>query len=484
MQSNYYNRQTPSLSVISESQIDEFIQAGFTILERTGVKITHPEAIKLLIDAGAVVKNDIAKVPRNIVQKALDLVPKGINIYSRDGQPAMQLSGSHVYYGTSTASPNNIDIETLERRPTTIQDITNAGIIADALPNIDFVMPFGTAQDVPAIAGDVHEFVALMSVTAKPMVFCGYSATGVKKVLEMAAYVAGGIDKLREAPFIIPYPEPITPLHFPDETVGRMLVTAEMGIPQVNSGGQSNGQNSPVTMAGGLALAMAESFFAITLNQLKRPGAPCFLTSSVVDANHRTGCPTHGNPSPSITLAAQAQIGRRLGLPIWGLAGITDSKVVDAQAGAEGALHIMMQALAGANLIHDVGYMEAGMVCSAGMLVLGDEIINWVKHVMKGLEVSAETLALEALHQVGPGGNFLGHKHTVKHFRNESWFPSLFNRDQYEGWVKAGSLDCADAAYAKARKILSTHKPNALSDSMIDDLKRMAKEAEKELLSQ
>ena len=483
MQPNYSTCQSPYINVVSEAQIDEIIQAAFLILERTGVKLTHPAALKMFGEAGAQVIGDRVRLPRWIVQKALTLVPKGLCIYDRDGHPAMDLGNGKSYYGTSTASPNNIDARTGERHPTTLKDIAEGALIADALPHIDFVMPFGTAQDVPAKAGEVHEFQTLMSITAKPVVFCGYSARGVEKVLEMAALVAGGRDELKRKPFIIPYPEPITPLHFPDEVVSRMLVCCDFGIPQINCGAQLMTQTAPGSLAGCVALATADSFFAITLNQLRNPGSPCFLTTSVGAVNHKTGSDSLASPEFCLTIAAQSQVARRLGLPTWGLAGATDSKALDAQAGAESAMAILVHALAGVSVIHDVGYVDSGMACSAAMMILGDEIISWTKRIMAGLEVSAETLAVEVIDKIGPGGNFLAHKHTINHFRRESWFPTLFRKDQFDTWVGEGRPTCEKAAYDKARKILEEHRPNPVSPSLLEDLKKMAVEAEKELLN-
>lgn len=483
MQPDYTSIQTPYINVINDGQIEEIIQAAYLILERTGVKITHPEALKLLKEAGAYVNGDRVRMPRWLVQNALAVVPKGMCIYDRDGRPAMDLGNGKSYYGSATASPNNIDARTGERHPTTLKDIAEGALIADALPNIDFVMPFGTAQDIPAKAGDVHEFVTLMGITTKPVVFCGYSGKGVEKVLEMAALVAGGKEELRRKPFVVPYPEPITPLHFSDEVVLRMFACCDFGIPQISCGAQMLGQTSPATLAGGLALATAESFFSIALSQLRRAGSPCFLTAAIVAVNQKIGSNCVSSPETCLAIAAQAQIGRKLGLPTWGLAGSADAKVIDAQAGVEATMSVLMNAMAGVSVIHDVGYVDSCMSCSAAMMVIGDEIISWTKRMMAGLEVSAETMALEAIEQVGPGGNFLANKHTVKHFRKESWFPTIFRRDKYDTWMADGAPTCEDAAYKKVKDILDTHAPKPVSDSVMADLKKMLVEAEKELLA-
>jgi len=478
----YSSHSAPLLKTITDDQIYEIKQAAFLILERTGCQVGHDKALKLLKDAGAFVKGERVFVPRYLIEDALATVPKGFVLYNRDGEPALELSGRKSYFGSSTGSPNQRHALEKDRRITTLQDIAWGAITADALPNLDFVMPFGSAQNVSGHVADLYEFETVVQHTTKPIFFCGYSGKGVELVFDMAAEVAGGKDALTQKPFLVPYPEPITPLLFPYEVVERIFVCASRHMPQVTSGSQGAGFTSPVTIAGSLALATAESFFSILLAQLCRKGAPCFLTSSISTMNMRTGVALISNPEMSLSLAAQAQIARTVGLPTWGLAGATDSKCIDAQAGAEAALDLVIQALAGVNVIHDVGYMDMGMVCSCAMMVLGDEIISWVKRLVQGIDVNAETLATEVIQNVGPGGNFLTQKHTVNHMRRESWQAKLFCKDSYDAWMKAGAMTLEQKADSKAAEILAKHKPEKLSDDVVEALVKIRKEGEQQLM--
>lgn len=478
----YSNHIAPALKTITDDQIHEIKQAAFLILERTGVRVSHAKAVKMLKEAGAFVKDDRVYVHRYLIEDALRKVPKGFTLYNRDGDPALDLSGRKSYFGTSTASPNQRHALEKERRPTTLQDIAWGAVTADALPNLDFVMPFGSAQDVPGKAGELREFETVVQHTTKPIFFCGYSGRGVDIVFDMAEQVAGGKEVLARKPFLVPYPEPITPLQFPHEVVERIFVCASRHMPQVTCGAQMTAFTSPVTLAGSLALATAESFFAILLAQLQRPGAPCFLTSGPGTVNMRTGIALISSPEMSLSLAAQAQIARTVGLPTWGLAGATDSKCLDAQAGAEAALDAVIQALAGVSIIHDVGYMDMGMACSCAMMVLGDEIISWVKRFIQGIEVSAETLATEITHKVGPGGNFLTQRHTLDHMHRESWQAKLFCKDTYDTWIANGAMTLEEKADEKVARILKNHKPKRLSDNVIREMVKIRKEGEHELL--
>lgn len=462
----YSGQALPSLSVVNEAQIHEIKQAAFLILERTGVKLGHPEALKMVEKAGAIVQGDRVFTPRYLIEDALAKVPKGFVVYDREGQPVMDLSGRKSYYGTSTASPNQEEIGTRKIIPTTLAGIGRGARLADGLANIDFVMPFGTANDAPLESAELYEIEEVLNNTTKPVVFCGYSGRGVALALEMAAAVAGGREELARRPFIIPYPEPITPLHYPFEVVERIFACSDFRVPQLTSGAQITGLTSPVTLAGSLALANAECFFSIFLAQLRRAGSPCFICASIGTSNLRNGLGHISCPELSLTLAVQAAIGQSLGLPTWGLAGATDSKTVDAQAGIEAALEMVIQALAGVSLIHDSGYLDMGMSCSFAMLVMDDEIISWVKRFMSGLDISAETLATEVINKVGPGGNFLANKHTVKYARSESWQSKLFSKEAYNTWVESGRKNLEEVAHERAAKILAEHQPKALPENI------------------
>jgi trimethylamine--corrinoid protein Co-methyltransferase len=188
-----------------------------------------------------------------------------------------------------------------------------------------------------------------------------------------------------------------------------------------------------------------------------------------------------GAPEMSLGLAAQAEVAQSFGLPSWGLAGATDAKVIDAQAGIESAFSILAQGLAGLNLIHDVGYMDRGMVCSAEMLVMGDEVIGMTKRFIRGVDVTPETLAREIIQKVGPGGHFLQEDHTYRHFRQELWIPTLMTRQPYDIWCQNGSKDMSVRVQEKVKKILETHKVPALPDKTIAALERLKRKGEKEL---
>jgi len=482
IQSSHVSQRTPFFSVLSEDQIYEIHRASLEVLEKTGYRIHSEEARKLLKGAGAHLDGDIIKTPQYIIEECLRLAPKGFLLYDREGNRAMEVEGRKSYFGTSTASPNTRDALTAEVRPTRVEDIARGALIADALPNIDWVMPMGSSQDVPAQAADLHEFEAVVKNTRKPIVFIGYSTRGHQIVYEMAAQVAGGMDRLRERPFLVAYPEPITPLVYPREAAEKLLYTAGLGLPVIAGPAPQAGGTTPVTMAGTLVLLNAEALMGLTLSQLKNPGTPYVLGGGASIMDMATGQKPLAAPEMSLNLVAYGDIARSYGLPTWGLAGASDAKTIDQQAGIESAFSCLAQALGGINLIHDVGYLDMGMICSVEMLVMGDEVIGMVKRFLKGVEVNPETIAREIIAKVGPGGNFLQEEHTCRLFRKEHWIPSLMTRQTYDAWEEEGRKTMGERIQEKVRHILETHRAAPLPDKTLMELERLKKEGERELL--
>jgi trimethylamine--corrinoid protein Co-methyltransferase len=297
----------------------------------------------------------------------------------------------------------------------------------------------------------------------------------------MAAAVAGGLENLKARPFALLYPEPISPLIQPGEVVERIFIAADLGMPQIPGPAVSLGATGPVTLAGTVTQITAEALMCLVLAQLRNPGCPCCLSGNVQVLDMATGLLGVGSPELSLGISAQAEVAQSFGLPTWGYAGCTDAKVVDAQAGLESGLSILSQALAGLNLVHDVGYLDMAMVCSPAQLVLGNDAIGWAKRFIRGIEVNRGTLAREVIEAVGPGGHFLQQQHTLDHFRKELWRPGLLTRQHYNKWEKEGAKDLYQRIQEKLKDILDNHPVPPLPDKTLAALKDIKQRGEKEL---
>jgi trimethylamine--corrinoid protein Co-methyltransferase len=481
IQTGSIEKQSAFFRLLSDDQIEEIKRAAFEIMSKVGFRVHHKGACKMLKQAGALVRGEIVKVPEHVVLECLLKTPKGWTVYDREGNRAMEVEGRKSYYGTSTASPNTKDALTGEVHPTRVADIGIGAKVADALENIDWVMPMGSVQDVPPTVADLFEFEAVVTNTTKPIVFIGYTPRGVELTFEMAAEVAGSMDKLRERPFLIFYPEPISPFVWPADVVDRLFVCADLALPQIQGPTVQFGATGPVTLAGAVAQGTAEAMMCLVLAQLRNPGCPIGLGCNFGLFDMAAGLLSIGAPEMSLALAAQAEVAQSFQLPTWGLAGGTDAKALDAQAGSESAFSILAQGLAGLNLIHDVGYMDNGMVCSTAQLVLGDENIGMAKHFMRGIEVNRETLARDVIESVGPGGHFLDQDHTYNHFKRELWVPRLMTRSAYSDWQAQGAKDMAARIQEKLEDIIKHHEAPSLPAKTLSTLKSIRKKGEKEL---
>ena len=478
---NYNPADTPAFQVLSEEKVGEIHRKALYVLEKIGCVVESETTCGLLKKAGARVDGTRVKLPSHIVEACLRLVPKGFCLYGRDGKSPLHVEGRKVYFGSSWASQNTIDPFSHEVRPTQVKDIAQSARVADALDNIDFVTPMGTVQEVGGLAGELYEFEAVVKNSRKPICFISKSVRGLEIVYEMAAAVAGGMDQLREKPFLIPYPQPITPLYFPEDICEKLLLCARLGMPTMCSPCSMAGATAPTTLAGTLVLTTAESLMGLVISQLRTPGTPFLFggTPSIIDM--KTGNMCIAPPESSILISAQADIARFYKIPTWGTAGTTEAKTLDAEAGIEGCYSILTQALAGCNLIHDLGYMDMASCNSLEMLVMDDEIVGMVKRLLEGIAVTPDTLAVDEIELVGPKGNFLQSAHTFSHFKTEFWQPTLLARESMEGWKKKGSKTMGDKIQEKIKTLIDTHRLSELDSSVVEEIEYLKRKGEKEL---
>ena len=453
---------SPQFALLSESQLQDIHLAALEVLRRTGIRFHHQGAVELLKDAGAFISaGNLVKFPASLVEQALSSAPGRIIMCDRDGQPGMYLEASKVYFGTGSDCLNLLDPRTGQHRQFVEADLTDAYRLCDALPNIHFVMSVGIPFDVnPALTYDV-QMLHMLEDTIKPIVFVTNDLASCQRAIDMAAAVAGGYEALREQQHILLYSEPSSPLQQSDTAVDKLLLMAEYELPVVHSPGPQMGAVAPITMAGGLVMSLAEILSSLVVHQLKRPGAPFVFGAGIhhMDMSAMQIC--YASPEFQLTKAAIAELGRWYGLPTWGYAGCSDAKVMDEQAAVEATLSVIMAKFSGGNLIHDVGYMESGLTTSYEMIALTDELVAMTDNMMKGIEVSEETLLVDEIDRVGPGGNYLDSQVTLKRFR-EYWRPGLLDRRLRQQWLDKGSLTLGQRLTAKVIKILDEYRPKQL----------------------
>jgi len=463
----------PRLRVLNREQALAIHTAALEILEKIGVKMEHPRVLEMLSDAGGrVFDGDWIKLPACLAEQALLSAPRQIVLYDQNGNKAMPLVDQNVFYGTGSDTTFTLDLETGLRRRCVLKDVAQFARLVDALENLAFAMSMGNPEDVPNVGNIyVYDFAEMVKNTNKPIVFIADRGEDIAKIHEMACLVAGGEEALRQKPFLLNYSEAISPLHFPENVMDKLLFCARKGIPICLPSGSNAGGGAPVTLAGAMAMGIAENLVGLIVHQLAAKGAPFLFGPNVSTLDMKSAVVSYGCPEWSLTQAALADMRDEIyGLPIWAFAGASDSKVVDAQAGAEAMFSIVTAMLSRCNLVHDVGYLEYGSTSSLEMVTMADEMVAMARHFTGGIPVNEESLALDALERVknaGPKGMFLTDDHTFDHFERALFLPRLLDRSRYESWEAAGSHDLYKRSNAEARRILDEHQVTPKTDDKV-----------------
>jgi trimethylamine--corrinoid protein Co-methyltransferase len=475
--SGYNARVTPGLQLLSEDQKRQVHQATLELLRRTGVRVLLPEVRDLLEEAGCWMDGERVYIPPHLIDWAIRVAPSQVMLCRRDGGQAMTLEGRKGFYGTGSDTPFVRDAYTGERRKAVLEDVANVARLVDALDNVDFLMCMGIASDVTESISDLYHFREMVTNTTKPLVYTAWDRPNLEAIVDMAEAVAGGAEALRRSPFCALYSEPISPLTHAKESCEKLLFIAKKGLPVVYTPAVMIGGTAPVTVAGALVQANAEQLSGLLITQLIREGAPVIGAGGILHMDMSKGLISYAAPEFMLAMTAFSEMYHYYEIPIFSFAGCSDAKIFDQQAATEGALWMLITALGGGNLIHDVGYVESGMTTSYEMLVAMNEVAGLVKRFMRGVEITEESLALDVIDQVGPGGHYLGEDHTFQHFR-ENWIPELLDRAPFDEWKNDGERTFGDQAAARVRDILEHHESELLDGRIADELETIIQQAE------
>lgn len=336
------------------------------------------------------------------------------------------------------------------------------------------------AGDVPDNESYLHEYDAIFRNTTKPVIYSAPSRWYTRKMLEMAVAASGSEQNFRKRPFVGLYTSTISPMKVGDYNDG-IVDAVDMGVPIICSAGAMMGSTCPVTLSGTLAQMNAEALFGIVFTQLIKPGAPVIYGVHGSPMDMKTGQISYSNPIQPVYRAVIAQLGRYYNLPTFGLGGGVESKLPDAEAGAQAMMGLLFNALTGITITITSGSMGTGLYGSAEMLLICDEILRNIKKIMMGVKIDDERLAVNVIKDVGHDGEFLSREHTIKFFREELYFPSLFQREEIDEWIEKGSKSIDKMANERVQEIITKTGPFELQPNMDKDLKKTLNRAIKEL---
>jgi len=467
------------LSFLTREATKKIHNSSLRILKEIGLRSSSKSIARLFCDVGAEVDFDsgIIKIPESMVNEALGKAPDSVAIYGRDPKKAISLGGKRIYFGLGgTPTPYILDHRTDEWRRPTKKDMIEATRLGDGLPEMDFIMSIAGAFDVPYEVEYIHEWDALLRSTTKPVVYSAPGRFNTRKVLEMGRAIRG--ERLdREPPFGV-YVELPTPLMF-DVSNENVFELAENHIPIVIGQMPQLGATAPITIAGAASVSNAENLAVLTLSELISPGAPFVYGAFVGQLDMRTARLAYGSPEFAMGNIVNASLAELYNLPTFGFGGCSDSKVPDAQAGAEVMMNSLTAATCGINLIHDCGYLASGSIGSMEEAVIANEISSMVKRIVRGIDVDDENLAFEVIRYIGPGGHFLAHPHSLKHV-STLHLSDVFSRESEVKWAKLGRKEVRAKAKERVAQILS--QPQIEDRDLNDKLEEIVRDAGREAL--
>lgn len=463
---------TPRMRVLSDSQIKEIHLAACEILERTGSLIHNEEARNLLHSHGAVVENNgLVRIPSYLVDRALNSVPERFVLCNRDGERKFRMETGKTHFSPLVDNIDIIDSRTRKRRKFVASDAKKMATVMDYTRHMDVVQVGAFAADLPPEIVDRVNVREMMLHQRKAISFSPNGPDALLDTIEMAAIVAGGHDKLRMNPYMIKLGEPISPLVHDDHALKELMICAENGMPIVYYPIPMAGATAPATSAGLLAQGHAESMAGLVIHQLTSPGAPFLYGGVATVMDMKSTVCVYAGPELYLQCAALADIATYFNLPFWGTAGCTDTVVLDEQGAAEIGMSCLLAVLTGANLVHDVGLLDQASLVDPSTILFCDEVIDHVKHFMRGIHLSKENFALDVIDSVGAGGNHLAEKHTLNHFRS-FWMPTYFTRP------KMGNKEAQDLMKTLNEKVLDieeNHEVPPLEPEKVAALKDLEK---------
>jgi trimethylamine--corrinoid protein Co-methyltransferase len=468
-----------SLNILDPEQVERIHSATLEVIERTGVRFPSRKALDIWEAHGATVDRDtmIVRVPGHVIEDALAQCPPTYTLAARDPAQDLPLDGNHVYVGTDGCGVAVIDLDSGERRPSCLQDVADIARVADRVEEVAFHWVAVSAQDCPPETRGLYELRAIWENSTKHVQTESiYSEHEARAAVEMAAVIAGGRKALRERPVLSIMQCTLSPLGQDGGSLDAALIGAEAGLPVGFMTMASCLTTGPATMAGTLVVGNAEVLSATALIQLAHPGAPVFYAAAQTASDLRTGAYTGGGPEDFVFGAATNVLADYYSIPLSMGSFATGAKEPDWQAGLENSLSTFMASVVMSDMLLGVGLLHGSRIWSYEQMMMDCEIFRIVRKMMGGITVDEETLAVDTICQVGPGGNFLAQRHTRRHMR-DLWLSTLMDRRPYNEWeVKRDGA--RDWARSRAKQIMAEHRPDPLDRKVSDEFERIIRAVE------
>lgn len=458
----------PQFRLLTDEKIQAIHDGALHVLETTGIDVAHEEARSMLLGAGARREGERRiMIPRALVERSIESAPGSFVLHDRFGNEALRLGEGQTYYGAGVTNLAYRDIDG-DEHDFTLDDVGKVAFLADALPNIDFVSTPGVIKPSagnPLEITDQRAFVQMVTNTTMPLVVLTPDAYQMEDIFEMAEVVAGGREAFEARPFVMPYLNTVSPLLINPETVDKLFLAADRGTPVCVQAAPPVGGSAPVTVAGAAVICAAETLAGLVLSQLRRPGMPYVTGVIPFIMDMRSGNTASSGPQLWQLVIAMGELSRRWGIPSVSTGG-GDSKLPDEQAGFDVSYGSQGAMYGGHDMCINMGRLECGLLHSPEVLVYANEAISMHRDFAQGVRVDDVTLALDVIADVGPGGFFLGHQHTLDHFR-ELWHPTVASWEPRDMWEERGSTTMGERAREQVRRIRDEHEVAPLPEEVL-----------------
>jgi trimethylamine--corrinoid protein Co-methyltransferase len=470
----------PKLEFLAPETVNRAIDEAYELLWDPGVRVHYDEALQLLADSGATVdvKSRVAKIPRDLAERCVETAPSSFHLYNFDGEPVVHYGDDDIHYDPGSAAIEIADYDSDQSRVPVTKDCEDFVRLAEGLPQIDALATSIVCGDVPQAMADWYRLYLLLLYGRKPIVTGTFAIETFSIMHELLVVLAGSEEALAGKPRAIFDVCPSPPLLWSDITCANLIDCARTGVPAQLVSMPLTGATGPATVIGSAVQHAAECLSGITIHQLAKRGSPIVWGGSPASFDMRTGTTPMGAMATMMLDCTYAQIGKYIkpgGLPTHAYLGMADTKIVDAQSGLESASGALLGALAGVNMMSGPGMMDFESCFSLEKLAIDAEIVGMAKRLVRGVDDTAEPLALDVMREVGHAGNFLKSKHTRRHFRKEDYIPTeVIDRDFRQTWFDKGALDINARAHRRAQELIAAYEPLPLDDDVVRELESIA----------
>jgi trimethylamine--corrinoid protein Co-methyltransferase len=472
----------PRISFLNQNEIENIHHKSLEILSNIGIKFRSRKALQILENAGCPIdwEEGAAKIPAEVVSKALDTLPHQFTLAARDPAKDILCGGGELYFTAAAQSTTFRDLETRQRRPSTSHDLIQCARLIDALDTVQEWAAMVVPHDVPPDLQGLRAVQISLNHTTKHFLGGG-QLKSIPYVLEMMDAVLGHRDRLIERPLFSVVINPVSPLQNGEELVEATLAWAPYKIPIFLQFLPLAGATSPVTLAGTVLQANAEFLGNITLYQLAEPGWPILWAASAGTMDMTSGRWGMGPEGALMTLAL-IDMAKYYKIPVNAMGtSSVDAKTIGFQSGMDTVFNSLLPILAGVDNLWGPADLDGATLVDLPYILLASEAVRQIQHLIQGINLDEDRFLFEVIEKMGFQGEYLGDPSTKKYFREEHLLPDLFPRETYEAWKARGQSE-EEMAIERVKAILSTHEPEPLPEDVVREIDRIYAKAEKALV--